>query len=210
MPTYFHFCYHSADNPHDDINFNAKLESRRCSFIKANGQRCKRKCVIGLPCCHSHLPIQYHVQVRPSRIPGAKKGLFADNRTKGENDIVFMGPKHRRYSVLPGERICPYFGEVLTQPQLEERYGMFTAPYAIKISKDRYEDGAIQRGVGSIINHKPRSQSNCEFFVSQNEIWIRAKKRIRNGEELYVSYGNDYVLHQDGIETTTDNKKYLS
>jgi hypothetical protein len=208
MPTYFHFHFHNPAEPQDDINFNGQLVSQRCNFIKTHGSQCKRRCVIGLPCCHSHLPIKYHIQVKPSHIPGANKGLFAYDKTKGANDIVFKGRRDTHYTSVPGQKICPYFGEVLTNAELDQRYGNLTAPYGIQVAQDRYEDAALKRGVGSLINHKPSNQANCEFFKTNNLIELRAKKNIRNGQELYVNYGNDYSLHDDHVTSSTNHSKY--
>lgn len=72
---------------------------------------------------------------------------------------------------------------------------------------NEYEDAALRRGVGSVINHKPRAQANCEFFVSGDHIELRAVKDIRNGQELYVSYGRDFYLHEPGVAYLTDTRK---
>jgi hypothetical protein len=198
MPTYFHFHYHDATNPNKSRVFSHKLDSQRCTFIKANGQQCKRQCVIGLPCCRSHLDLRYHVAVKPSTIPHSGLGLFAHDLYKGDNDIVFKAK----------EKICPYEGEIIDKRELEKRYGEKTAPYGIQIYNDRYEDAATHRGIGSLVNHKSGIQANCEFMISNKFIWIRAKKNIRNGDELFVSYGRRYHLHERGVVSSTNHKKH--
>ena len=41
---------------------------------------------------------------------------------------------------------------------MDDRYGNEkTAPYGIQVSAQRYEDAALKRGLGSIINHKSKS-----------------------------------------------------
>jgi hypothetical protein len=210
MPTYFHFWYHNPVHPDNDIKFNGQLKSMQCDFVKADGHQCRRRCVIGLPCCFSHLPVRYHVIVKPSLIPGAGKGLFAYDKTKGPNDIVFKGERHTTYTRTPGDKICPYYGEIINQHQLQERYGENTAPYGIEISDNRYEDAALERGVGSLLNHKLRASSNCTFSINRNNrIDIRATKNIRNGQELHVSYGNQYQMNEPGVEYKTDHRKTM-
>jgi hypothetical protein len=212
MPQFFHFWYHDAHHPDQDVVFNGQLQSLQCEFIKKDGERCRRRCVIGLPCCHSHLPIKYHVQVRNSLLVDGGKGLFAYDRTKEPNEIVFKGARTTRHSKVSGDRICPYYGEMLNTEQMDARYKHHTAPYGIEVKSGRFEDGALERGVGSLINHKPRGQANCEFTVSGNpgRVFLRAVKNIRNGEELYVSYGRGYKLNERGVVALTDNRKELN
>ena len=211
MPLYFHFYYSNPHNPEEDKIFNGRLESKQCEFIKANHQRCRRRCVIGLPCCSSHMPIKYKVKIGNSGIANGGKGLFAVVKTIGDNDIVFRGQRPSRLGrALVGETICPYYGEVLDNDEMERRYADKTAPYGIEINDNRYEDASLVRGVGSIINHKPKAQSNCEFYVStrDNLVYLRAIKNIRNGHELFVNYGKDYHLNEEGVHTATNHSKY--
>ena len=191
MSNYFHF--HKPDS-----NLNLKLDSMRCIAIKNNGERCKRRVVIGLPCCHSHIVTEYNVIIRQSLIPGAGKGLFVDSG-EPNNDIVFRA----------GDKICPYNGEIINQQQLFHRYGGYTAPYGIQINNGTYEDGARHRGVGSIVNHKPIAQSNVRFSITRDKkAYIVATKNIRNKSELYVSYGRGYRFNEEGVSTATNKQKY--
>lgn len=206
MPLYFHFSYVNPRHPEEDKYFNHMLLSLQCSFVLSNGQRCKRKCVIGVPCCNSHLPIMYHLQIKQSTIPNAGKGLFVYDKTKNNNEIVFKGNRKVNNKDKKGDIICPYDGEIINKHELEERYGKQTAPYGIRISKDRYEDAAIRRGVGSLVNHQ--RPSNCEFIISNGVIKLRAINNLRNGDELFINYGNEYHFDEHGVKAYTDNKKY--
>ena len=207
MATYFHFLYQNPDNEDDHWSFNGQLLSLRCTFEKPNGSQCKRRCVVGLPCCASHLPVKFHVKVKDSLLKGAGKGLFAYDSKKDPNAVIFTGEQHRRRAIIKGDKIVPYHGEILSKAQLDARYHNETAPYGIYISKNRFEDGALERGVGTLVNHKPKAQSNAEFIVSNNRVWLRATKTIRNGEELYVNYGNSYRFNERGVTTYTDHKR---
>ena len=153
----------------------------------------------------------YHVQVRPSSIAGGGKGLFAYDKTKAPDAVVFKGKKKHRFSVSAGDLICPYNGEILSREQMDDRYGTtHTAPYGIQIRNNRYEDSALHRGVGSLINHKAIGRgANCEFVINRNQrIELKAMKDIRNGEELFVSYGNRYVLNETNVKSSTNSRKY--
>ena len=186
---YFH--YHTPD-----FNTNLQLQSMRCITIKKNGQQCKNIVVIGMPCCRSHLQTEYNVAVRPSQIPNAGKGLYAYNGEPYNNEIVFR----------TGQKICPYYGEIINLQTLEDRYGIYTAPYGIQVDNNTYEDGARMRGVGSLINH--RANPNVRYSVGRDKkIYIVAIKNIRNNVELYANYGRDYVFNEP-IQTTTNKQKY--
>ena len=91
---------------------------------------------------------------------------------------------------------------------MNRRYKEYTAPYGLQNRIDIFEDAAFKRGIGSIINHAPR-KANCRISIGRNNrASIVATKNIKNGEELYMSYGKDYKLVEDGVRTSTNNNKY--
>lgn len=209
MTWFFHFHYHDPADPEEDVAFDGQVQSMQCTFVKRDGARCRRRCAIGLPCCYVHLPVMYKVRIRPSLIPGAGKGLFAYSPNQGPNDIVFRGPKPSRYTINKvGDRIVPYMGEKLTPRQADARYGEHTGPYVLLVDRNRVDDGALHRGVGSLLNNKPHSQANCEFVKTQRGVEIYARKNIRNNEELTVNYGKDYHLNEPGVQSSTNTSKY--
>jgi hypothetical protein len=88
-----------------------------------------------------------------SEIPGAGKGLRVwDPHIEEDDGIVFK---------KKGDRICYYNGEDLTKEQFNERY---PAPYTIELHNHQYEDGALRRGVGALINHKPSRHCDCKLY----------------------------------------------
>jgi hypothetical protein len=191
MPKYFH--WHAPNSEWD-----AELAKFRCEGTNKDGTQCKERAVIiGLPLCFQHTASVYHLKIKQSTIPNAGLGLFAYDRTKADNEIVFK----------PGDDICNYFGEVVTKEILDARYGDYTAPYGIVVSanQNKYEDTAIQRGIGSLINHQVRSRTNCRFVNNHHFIKIRAHKNIRNGVELFINYGNDYRF-DDEVQYSTNTK----
>ena len=107
--------------------------------------------------------------------------------------------------------IFDYNGEVISLNRLNARYGDTTAPYAIKLHKNKYEDGAINRGIGTVVNHSSNiSKVNCRFSIKRdNTAQIIATKNIKNGAELFVDYGDDYKLNKVGVFSSTSKKKKI-
>lgn len=73
-----------------------------------------------------------------------------------------------------------------------------TAPYGIHINRDRFEDGAIHRGVATLVNQSPRANMTyARFGVSRNRIVLFTNKNIRNDAEILVRYGNEYRFDEN-------------
>ena len=195
MPQFFHF-------QAPGVQFNAPLQCDRCTYIKANGERCKRNVCIGLDVCSTHLPFKYKVKIGTSLIPNSGKGLFAYQINAPDNAIIFR----------KDDTICPYNGEIIDQPTLVNRYGDFTAPYGFQTKQHpaRYEDAATHRGVGSLINHKPGKSTNARLAINTRtgKGIIKAMKTIRQGDELYVNYGNEYVMDEPTQYVTNYKRNY--
>lgn len=186
------FTFHIDDNH----VFAAQLVSERCSANCKNGNRCRKTVVIGLPYCYVHLLSVLHLRIKPSLVPDAGLGLFALDPSKEQNEIIF-----RKDDV-----IAKYDGELINRAELQHRYGDNTAPYAIKISQDKYIDAALERGVMSLANHGAGVRANIFFQAPnyrQNTISVKALKNIKNNTELIVNYGKDYRF--DEADYTTKN-----
>lgn len=172
MPRRFEF---RAETASTKPSFQCQLESQQCEAETKAGRRCKNKTVIGIPYCWIHLKWQKHLEIKPSTIANAGKGLFSTQAI----------PKNKR--------IIGYEGEILTKQQLEKRYGKKTAPYALQVNNNRYIDGACVRSVGSMINHQPSRKSNARFGNPRyGKVSVIAKKPIAAHSEIVVSYGPRY------------------
>jgi hypothetical protein len=184
----------------EDSYFDAPLVCRQCQGKSKNGQRCGRKVVFGISMCYFHLKQLFHLQIKKSTMAGAGRGLFACNGTANK-DVVFK----------KDQNIIVYEGEHIDKETLEERYSNGTAPYTIMLKEDEYIDSALERGVGSMANHKPTAKANCKFIVGrengQSCIKIRAIKPIRNGDELFLNYGREYRLDEDNVVSKTYYKR---
>jgi hypothetical protein len=167
--------------------FSCSLQSERCHSQTKLGARCSRKSVIGTPYCWSHLLSNHHLRLLPSTVPNAGKGVFVLNKQKPLGDIIIRND----------DVVCPYGGELIDEATLNHRYGDKTAPYAIWLSQSRYRDAACARGIGSMINHDSR-RANVVFAVNHRAktVSIKAKRNLRNGEELFVSYGRNYRFNE--------------
>ncbi len=187
-----YFKFYENENS-DRPSFSCALLSERCTSTNKNKKRCSRHCVIGTPYCWSHLLSLHHLRILKSGVPNAGKGLFVLNTNEDEGKVVFK----------KGELVCPYGGQLINKRTLESRYGDKTAPYAIQLTHEWYRDASCERGVGSLINHDSK-KANVKFSVNQQSktVSIKAKRNLKNGEELFVSYGREYKMH--------DGSKYIT
>ena len=96
------------------------------------------------------------------------------------------------------------YARVLTMQPLNARYGAdHTAPYGIRVNlrQNIDEDVAKYRGVGSLANSDVRRE-NAGFKIHNNRLVSYALRDIRNGEEMFVNYGNAYDWDDDASYTT--------
>ena len=206
MPKKFRF-----HGPNQD--FECNLASERCVATTKTGNQCSRKCVIGVNYCYTHLLHEKHLKIKNTN---HGKGLFAIDTKKARNAVIFKGTKKRRNrfgvtATTSGDKIIEYKGEEINQNILDSRYGMYTAPYAIQNEQKRgvFEDGACRRGIGSIANHPDRGQKANATFHKGNNIVMRAKTNIKNGDEILVNYNagnrqqNQYIMHEPGVTHST-------
>ena len=181
------------------VTFRGDLRGQRCIGHCRNGRRCSRRSVIGCPYCFQHLKSDRHLRIKPSTIHNAGKGLFAEDSTQAPNAIIF-----RR-----DDDIIEYIGETIDRAELNRRYHHHTAPYALQVRGDNnnplYIDAATIRGVGSLSNHRAGHHQNARLVVNfqNNTARLRATKNIRNGEEIFVSYGHQYHINEAGVQYRT-------
>lgn len=189
---YYHF---QAEDSDEDVEFHHKMVSEQCHAVKDDGSRCKNRVVIGHEFCWIHTRHKLNLQIKDSNITHAGKGLFAYGP---KNEIIF----HK------GDRICKYSGEVIDKDELEKRYGDYTAPYGVELHKGLYEDGSIERGIGSLSNHSHRkSKVNARLSINKNNnAQLIAVKNIKGGDEILINYGREYKFDED-IHSTTNYKK---
>ena len=133
------------------------------------------------------------------------QGVFADDPSKPRDAVVFK----------KDHLVMLYEGEVTDHDEAMRRYRAHTNPYSLQASHGVFNsktnsyysrrtqnapiiDSSPLRGVGSIVNHKQYNQTNVYFKcdkVPNSNKWVYkiiARRDIRNGEELYVHYGDSY------------------
>jgi hypothetical protein len=187
MPHYFHF---KSSLPLGERNWCVELVKRKCKE-----EECKNEITIGGPYCHAHTKKYYGVEIFTS--PGKGRGLRATRLLREGKQI-------------------PYCGEMTTKELTDWRYGKATAPYGIggftnKTGSIPIEDAARMRGIGALCNHN--EDGNCflklkgkQGYMSGQYAIVEVNQDIEKGTELEVDYGNEYLLHQPGVEhyTTED------
>ena len=123
--------------------------------------------------------LEKQLTVKKSTIPGAGKGLF----TK-----VFI-PK--------GTRIVEYKGRLTTWKEVDHDDGrngyiyyikrtLVIDAYTYKKALGRYANDA--RGLKKIKG----LLNNCEYVIDGEKVFIKAKKDIPAGSEIFVGYGKEY------------------
>lgn len=201
MVKYFHF---RSTNEGDERSLDCKLISERCDHIMQSGNRCRKRCLIGLTKCWIHLESVYGLRIRDAGALG--QGLFASNGDSYSNDIVFR----------PDDYIISYVGgDELTEAQVEARYGVNNSgPYAMRVGDGSYQDCAIRRCAASLINSNrgTSTRSNCEFVDHTDddgnaEILVICTRNIRNGQQLFISYGREYRFNENNVQSWTDMKQ---
>lgn len=197
MPYFFRF-FGGAHDDQPPVAFECPLQCSQCAAVKADGTQCRNRTCVATPFCWIHMLRERHLRVRESTIEGAGKGLFAILPKGQPNDIVF-----RKNDV-----IIDYAGEAITEAELNQRYGNYTAPYALQ-SRHYIEDAACRRGAGAMVNHATGNRVNVVFIfnLDSGHFELVAKKNIRNGEELFVNYGKVYRFNEENSRYSTIRRR---
>ena len=182
----------------DEVNFSCRLKSLPCEATNAKGHRCGKRSVIGTPLCWIHLLYQKHLRIKPSKYG---QGLFASDPKKGENAVIFR----------KGQTIIAYGGETINLREIDRRYDGKTAPYGVGINENKYQDGACERGIGGLANHRSSSQKpNARFgFTAPGHVLVlKAEEPIRNNREIFLDYnkgdrGKQYRFKEKGVSYIT-------
>jgi len=147
---------------------------------------------VGSPYCYQHLKSERHLTIKKSTIANAGKGLFAFGP---ENEVIFK----------KNETIIRYDGELIDDREVVNRYAEFTAPYVIELKQDEFEDGALERGAGSLANQgrKNNARLGVYFKSTPHYALLKAIKNIYGGEEILVDYGDRYQFNEEGVHFIT-------
>lgn len=112
------------------------------------------------------------ISTRRSKIHGT--GVFA-------NKII---PKNKR--------IINYTGEIISIPEFEKRdkkHLRVGQMWCFELTKKLCVDASVGGNISRFVNHS--SSPNCWIEIKGYNIWFRASRKIRIGEELTIDYGSD-------------------
>jgi hypothetical protein len=185
-----------------DKQFECRMKCDRCTHVnEKTRKRCKNTVCLGLPLCHVHLRTHNHLRIKDSTIKDAGKGLFAYKSAQGRETVF------RKDDI-----IAEYNGELLTDAEVGERYtegDEYTAPYVVNFGEDKNLDGACIRYAAAFANHKKRKKdNNAEFLlVGENKLVLQATKQIRNNDEIFVYYGDEYRFDEPSKSVITSVRR---
>lgn len=171
------------------ILVNCALECTQCTSTTKAGQPCRRTACIGVKYCWSHLLTEKKLRILESE---HGKGVFAVDRRQPPGAVLF-----RRWA-----KVIEYDGLIVPSETVHQRYGRYTAPYAIQLDDDTMEDAACHRGVGAMVNHAEGDAVNARFETVDGHLCVRATRYIRNGEQILVDYGEVYDFEDGGQHET--------
>lgn len=106
--------------------------------------------------------------------------------------IVKTSPVHG-YGVFAGE-------DIEEHDVVEECYRLLVGKSAELINYSFHADddkSAILLGYGSIYNHSEEFNATYLYDEEKNAVVFRALRSILKGEEIFISYGNDWFSSRD-------------
>ena len=173
--------------------FECHLYCQQCvSQAAKSGERCKKRSCYGVPFCFIHLKAKKNLQIKESTIANAGKGLFAVASPVDYNRVIFK----------PGDIIIKYGGEVFSRREMEKRYGDKTAIYTVATHGDNVIDAACARGVAAHANHSA-TNPNAILSLRRTGVYLVARRAIRNNQEIFCDYGDEYRFNERGVSYTT-------
>jgi hypothetical protein len=125
------------------------------------------------------------IEVKTSTIPNAGKGLFAlQDFSKGDEICEFTGKEVSKEEIkkLTGTR-----AEYLIGKDDGSTVDVYNSKSPAKYSNDH--DGYLKATKKAGFEKK----NNCEIMELDNgELWLIATKKIKEGDEIFCSYGSSY------------------
>ena len=215
--------YYLGVRPEEQENykFHCHLKAKRCTDIRKDSHRCRRKTVIGAGHCWQHLLMNHGLGIFDSKIKKRNANGEMVSIGKGVYALGVPGTVVFR----KGDIVMYCGGE--SPDDVESRYPGFTGTYVLGSVQGQIKDldtdemfeadvptsdGACMRSIGTLVNHKPKKQANVVYCVSRHdgiqEHALRALRNIRAGEELYAYYGPHYVM--SGPKAGTYETRFLS
>ena len=188
--------------------FECKLSQHTClGYDLITKKKCDTKTLIGFEYCNKHLKQFCNLEIKKSKLyPQIGYGVFAYK------------------SINNGDMIVKYNGEFLNNIEYRIRYKNIYGPYAVYFNNNNNNnkstlkkinllndgpysiyfnqtytiDSACTRGTASLINHKKKKKgSNARYSSKINGLFIYAIRDIKEGEEIFADYGDDYLFRKN-------------
>jgi len=112
---------------------------------------------------------------------------------------------YARVNISKGTRIIEYLGEKITKAESERRSDLYLdnhgrdknngAVYIFDLNKKLDLDGNVPNNIAKYINHS--CKPNAEVDNIRGKIWVIAKRKISEGEEISYDYGYDFEDYED-------------
>lgn len=112
----------------------------------------------------------YRPKVRVAE-SSAEFGLFADE------------------AIAKDQLIIEYTGDRISSTESEKRGGR----YLFEVTDDLVIDGSDTKNTARYVNHACNPNAEAEHEVTEDRIYFRAIKPISVGEEITISYGQQYI-----------------
>jgi hypothetical protein len=114
----------------------------------------------------------------------------------GGRGLFCFGPP-REVVFRKSDIIAEYTGDVLTPQELERIYpGDTLAEYTVQTPNRIVDAKRTNAGVARYANdcrgRIKRGMCNAEFVEKRRRIYLRALRNISSGDEILVSYGEEY------------------
>ena len=159
----------------------SQRDCSRCTALTKQGTQCSRTTCKYSHMCFQHSKSALGLQVKTSHIPNTGQGLYTTKTIKR------------------GQKVASYGGNVVSQ----NAYNQNPSGYGIHLNNNQVLDGkSTQSGLGRYANTcKPANKrqgqckgQNAKLSVNHRNqsASLKATKKIKAGEEVYVPYGNNF------------------
>lgn len=163
----------------------------RCAATSKSGTRCKNETKERFPYCWIHLKSIEGLSVKPSNINRAGKGLYAEKEFKKNEKIIDYTGK-----AIIGQ---PENGEgdyklhhTTGDPATGRGRVIIDAEDKTSSSVARYANHCRAQNIRAGECKENNAAFNKQGKKGVYKIPLKAKKKIKKGQEIFVSYGRSY------------------
>ena len=170
---------------------------------KNKGRQCRRRTIATSPYCYQHTSVIEGLQIKQSKINGAGKGLFATREFKKDERIgEYTGVRTTKLPADADEN--DYIAEIETK---SEGISYVDGENPTNSSVLRYANDCLASSKGcTTVNSrfyyyrkpgpKPRNRRHKPVNPNKTGLFVKANKKIKKGDEIYLGYGRDYWSYQ--------------